>query len=207
MNPVTLKARFDDALSQVAWNIGHVASQFGPEDFPSEWEGFRNHLFGFTQSLFSAMDFHLREKPDDLWTMLNKSIMGQLRPEHIIKVAGSCHYFIAAMQPYEFEDRLSDPAKHLIITLNWITNIYGNDNNRTKEWFDLCRRPLDHRQRYVALRDMAHKEIAYATLSDPGDEERSSAWGGLALMADFGQSEYEKKHAEEWSCECRRVFG
>jgi hypothetical protein len=205
MKPSPAEEIINTVLHQIRCNLGNVASQFGPIDYQKEWKPFRDYLFGFAQSFCQAMDYHLREKPEDTWTQLNAGVMDRLRPEQLLKIASQCHYLSYAIYPYNFTCYSQD-TKQLIIALNWLTNIYGNEHEQTERWFKLCCEQIEYPWRYAVLRNAAYREIAAVTSNDPEDDQRSGAWGGLAMIAGFVQSQYEEKNREEWTKECEKMF-
>ena len=205
MDTLQVEENFNEAVSQIIHNLGCTASQFGPEDFPTEWKDFRNHLFGFAESFLKAMHYYLYKIPDDVWTNLNGAIVRQLRPEHLIKITGYSHYFVSSLYPYSFKSRPCDRIQ-LLMTLNWITCMYRNDHDLTQHWYELYLRTPDDKKRHTALLDLAYRDIAFATLSDPKDVKRSESWGGLAIMAYLAQCNVEKNDLQEWTRYCAGIF-
>jgi len=153
-----------------------VALQWGPQDFPEDRGiGFRNGLFGYPHSLFVVMKMFINEKPEDGWVVMNADKVMQLRPEHLMQVAGNCHFCVAARQAHFallHTDNMNAPF--LGKQFYWLYNTYDLASDLGKQWTNLVTTVVENESYWDQAFKLLYKDIAYALMTDPDDRKRPS---------------------------------
>lgn len=140
--------------------------------------------------------------------MTNADRTLHLRPEHLARAAGACHFFAEARQFHNaiHANQLLGPpqglGKLLKITLDWLTNTYNPSADIAHSWFQLITKVSDSDEFFRESEELTYRDISYALMEPPHPID--ATWTGLALAADIVRQPADDAN---WQQICHVFFG
>jgi hypothetical protein len=192
------------AFYRIGLNLADVTMEFGAVDFPSDnGVGFRNQLYAYPYAYLREVNYYLtNEQVKDSWKDRNQDRLVTLRDEHLIRIIATSHFYSRARQMH-FANLLPQ-NKHMRITLDWLTSMYGVSEEVPKHWFKTVTTIRDNEAYWKESQRFFYREIAYAMVSGMEDEIAASEWGGFAIGVDMQADSLNQN--EEWKRLCNEQF-